>query len=73
MLLQMALFHSCLWLSSSLLCIYTTFLSIHLWMTLSIAAVTLLCDIGVDVSFWVRVLSGYMGLLDHMVILFLVF
>ena len=68
MLLQMALFHSFLWLSNILLCIYTTSsLSIHLLMDTWVASVSWLLyinsaamNIWVHVSFRIRVFSGYM-------------
>ena len=67
MLLQMALFHSFLWLSSIPLCIYTTSsLSIHhghlgCFHVLAIVNSAAM-NIGVHVSFQIRVLifSGYM-------------
>ena len=81
MLLQMALFHSFLWLSITLLCIYTTpSLSIHLGhldclhhlVIVTSAAV----NIRVHVFFLIIVLSGYMpryGTPGHVVTLSLVF
>ena len=66
MLLQMALFYSFLWLSNIPLCICTTSsLSIHLSMDILgrfhvLANVTSAAmNIGVPVSFRIRVLSGY--------------
>ena len=84
MLLQIALFHSFLWLGSSpfYVCIYHIFFvhssvnghlgCFHVLAIINSAAV----NIGVHVSFQIIVFSRLcpgVGLLDHMVTLFLVF
>ena len=84
MLLQMALFHSFLWLSSIPLYIFTTsslsihpFINVHLGFFYVLAIVnSAAIYIGVHVSFlnydFVWICPG-VGLLDHMATLFLVF
>ena len=85
MLLQMAKFHSFLWLSSIPLCIYTTSsLAIHLLMDTCFCTSAIVnnaaMNIGVHVSFLIRVFVRFffdvypgVELLGHMVVLFLVF
>ena len=82
MLLQMALFHSFLWLSNVPLYTYTSFsLSIHLLMDIYVASMWVIVNCvsvntGVHASLQIIIFSKYMpgvGLLDHMVVLFLVF
>ena len=81
MLLQMALFHSFLWLSYIPLYICTTFIhsSVHghlcCFQVLAIVNSTAV-NIGVHVSFQIMVFSNIcpgVRLLDHMVVLFLIF
>ena len=82
MLLQMALFHSFLWLSNVPLYTYTSFsLSIHLLMDIYVASMWVIVNrvsvnTGVHASLQIIIFSKYtpgVGLLDHMVVLFLVF
>jgi len=82
-LLQLAIFHSFLWLSNISWCLHTTSsLSIHLLMDrllhILVTVNTAAADIWVQVSFPITVfvfsaLCPEVGLLDHMVVLFLVF
>ena len=78
----MALFHSFLWLSNVPLYTYTSFsLSIHLLMDIYVASMWVIVNrvsvnTGVHASLQIIIFSKYMpgvGLLDHMVVLFLVF
>ena len=81
MLLQMASFHSPLWLSNIPLYMRTTSLFTHLTVDTQVASVSWLVNsaavnIGVHVSFQIMVsldiLPG-VGLQDYMIVLFLVF
>ena len=85
LLLQMALFHSFLWLSSIpcvCVCVHTTSLSIHLsvdiqvtamsWLLLTVLLWTFVCMYFFRLSFCLLI-GPEVGLLGHMAALFLVF
>ena len=74
MVLQMALFHSFLWLSSSPLCICTaSSLSIHSLMDIQVSSVfasinSAAVNTGAPPSFWIRLLQTYVQELNPWIV-----
>ena len=74
MVLQMALFHSFLWLRSSPLCICTaSSLPIHSLMDIRVSSVfasvnSAAVNTGAPASFWIRFLQTYVQELNHWII-----